>query len=136
MASCNNKKCSFTESYDTARDGVTATPAVGLVRRRCNYSARSPWTEEDNEICKQKAAAILAAAASLTLLGGLIWQAPPLLLKKNGPGGRWYVTSQEEVAIWSSLPTIFLSDAVTPFSEGLVFIRRAGVGVRRATGVV
>lgn len=75
MASCNNKKCSFTESYDAARDGVTATPAVGLVRRRCNYSARSPWTEEDNEICKQKAAAILAAAASLTLLGGLVWQA-------------------------------------------------------------
>lgn len=36
--------------------------------------------------------------------------------------------SQEEVAIWSSLPAIFLSDAVTPLREGVVFIRRAGVG--------
>lgn len=65
---------SFTESDDTPRYGVTRTPAAGLVRRRCNYSARSPWTEEDNEICKQKAAAILAAVASLSILDGLIWQ--------------------------------------------------------------
>lgn len=75
MASCNNNKRSFTEGYGTRGDGVTATPAMGLERRRCNYSVHSPWTEEDNEICKQKAAAILAAADSLTVLGGRVWHA-------------------------------------------------------------